>query len=969
MKASGNNRRALVIGGSIEGVQAALDIADSGAEVILLEESSTLYTNVSAESQASVPVEILQSMPKFLKAVKHRNISIVTNAIVQEINGKRGSFQATVARHPRYVSLDVCTSCGRCELTCPVDIVSRSPESGHKAIHRPDFGLKSVPSTYKVDKAGVAPCTAACPAGINAHGYVALISKGKFAEALNLVTDSIPFPRVLGRVCSHPCEIECSRGKIDHPVSICALKRFVADNANTESSATQSPSSNKNIKTTGHPKVAIIGSGPAGLTAARDLARLGHRSTVFEALPVAGGMMAVGMPQFRLPSEVLQADINDILSLGVEIRTSTPIGKDLTLHDLQRQGYKAILVAAGAHENQKLNVPGENLSGIVSSIAFLRSLSLKQPVTIGSKVVVIGGGYTAIDSARTAIRLNCQTVRIIYRRSLDEMPADPGEVAEAQEEGVEIEYLVAPVRITGHEGKVTGVECMRMALGEPDKSGRRRPVPIEGTSFFIEADTVIVAVGQKANLSFLDGDTSLTDGGGQLVFDPHTMATEIPGVFAAGDVAGEPGSMVEAVASGRRAARSIDKFLRVGKALGDEHFLEKIAPVEVDLDKTFVPAIEHQPMPLLQPEDRVSGFAEVELGFSSKMAVREATRCLNCAGCSECLECIQACELEAIDHESEMEQLNLEADAIIMTGDALPTIASLPGVYHLAPPSPNGDLSHASAVAARVMRDLAQRHRESKDKDEVIQEADIPEPALGLRDIEMPCLETRVGVVVCGCGGNISDIIDVPDVVGHFSGLDGIAYSGEIGYACTDEAAVEIKDIARQHRLTHVVLAACACCNFDQICYSCSDRRVHCKSNLLDSCQLNGICYEFVNIREHCAWVHWRQPQEATSKARSLINAGIANTRDHQGITDPTLDRAIVTVDRQRCRGCGTCVSVCQFEAVALCENIPGVVIAQVDDISCKGCGICAAHCPSGALSQIGCGDNHITASLEAILS
>jgi heterodisulfide reductase subunit A-like polyferredoxin len=166
-----------------------------------------------------------------------------------------------------------------------------------------------------------------------------------------------------------------------------------------------------------------------------------------------------------------------------------------------------------------------------------------------------------------------------------------------------------------------------------------------------------------------------------------------------------------------------------------------------------------------------------------------------------------------------------------------------------------------------------------------------------------------------------------------------------------------------------MVLAACACCNFDQVCYSCSDRRVHCKSNLFDSCQLDVVCYEFVNIREHCAWVHWRQPQEATSKARSLINAGLANTRDHQGITDHTLDRAIVTVDRQRCRGCGTCVSVCQFEAVALCENSPGILIAQVDDISCKGCGICAAHCPSGALSQIGCGDNHITASLEAILS
>jgi len=693
------SKRALVIGGGIEGIQAALDLADSQIEVTLVEESSTLHANSPEDHDKHA--EALLFMPKLLKAASHHNISIITNANVVQVKGKKGDFRATIFKQPRYVNVDICPSCGRCEHECPVNIIPRSTnvQDGHKAIHRPDFGLKSVPSAYTVDKEGIPPCTAACPAGVNAHGYVALVSKGKFAEALDLITEAAPFPRVLGRVCSHPCESKCTRDKIDQAVSICALKRFVADNTSTKSSPGRVQASNNAMKPPSPSRVAIIGAGPAGLTAARDLARLGHRSTVFEALPVAGGMMTVGMPRFRLPSEARQADINDILKLGIEIRTSTPIGKELTLQNLQRQGYEAILIATGAHKNQRLGIPGENLSGVINSIAFLQAINLKRSVKIGSKVLVIGGGYTAIDSARTAIRLHCERVRILYRRSLEEMPANPEEVAEAQEEGVEIEYLVAPVRIIGQKGKVAGVECLHMRLGEPDQSGRRRPIPIEGSEFFVEADTVIAAVGQQPDLSFLDEDTTLTDGRKHIVVDPLTMATKIPGIFAAGDVAGEPGPMINAIATGRRAAFYIDRFLR-GKKPGKEYPLDKVAPVEVNLDEVFIPPIEHQQMPSLRHEDRAGNFEEVKLGFTTEMAVREAERCLNCAGCSECLECERACELNAIDRNSTTQRLELEVEAVIATGNAapkqttgesrLPAIATLPGIYWIHFPASTG---------------------------------------------------------------------------------------------------------------------------------------------------------------------------------------------------------------------------------------------------------------------------------------
>jgi NADPH-dependent glutamate synthase beta subunit-like oxidoreductase len=434
----------------------------------------------------------------------------------------------------------------------------------------------------------------------------------------------MPFPAVCGRVCPHPCEEACNRGKIDEPIAIEYLKRFLAD-VDLASDTQYLPQ----IKEQKEDKVAIVGAGPAGLTAAYYLAIEGYRVTIFERLPVAGGMMAVGIPEYRLPRDVLQGEIDVIKKLGVEIKLNFEIGKDLSFEDM-RKDYKAVFISVGCHQAMKLGIPGEDeLDGVVDCISFLREINLGTPPAYKGRLVVLGGGNAAIDSARVAKRLGYDDVAILYRRTREEMPASPWEIEEAVEEGIDLEFLTAPLRIEDSNGKATGLECIRMTMGEPDESGRRKPIPIEGSEFIVKADVIIVAIGQRSDLSFLgNGHGVNISPKNTIEVDRVTAATNIPGIFAGGDVASGPKIVVEAVAFGKQAAISIDRYLkgqdiRIGR--GKDW---KGMAFEPDHAESSA----RQPMPRLPLAQRSSAFNEVDLGFEEEQAEQEALRCLRLCG-------------------------------------------------------------------------------------------------------------------------------------------------------------------------------------------------------------------------------------------------------------------------------------------------------------------------------------------------
>jgi len=479
-----------------------------------------------------------------------------------------------------------------------------------------------------------APCRSACPAGVNAQGYISLILQGKYREALRLVREAIPLPGICGRVCTHPCEGECERGKIDRPVSIRALKRFIADVGRDG----EAPA----VPITKAERVAVVGSGPAGLACAYDLIRRGYPVTVFEALPEAGGLLRYGIPEYRLPKDVLDDEIEYLRRLGVEIRTGTPV---TSLDDLFRQGYRAVCLALGAGRSRALGVPGEELPGVYHALSFLRKVNSGERVEVGRRVAVIGGGNAAVDAARTALRLGAEEVTIVYRRTRDEMPAIPDEVAEAEREGVKFLWLAAPVRILSRDGRASGVECLRMEPGPPDESGRPSPVPIKGSEFTLEADDIIVAVGQRVDPDSLPPGLQLT-GQGTVSVDPITLETGIPGVFAAGDVATGPADVITATALGKEAARSIALYLEGGDLRRGRRGQGRRRPRR---EAGRHPA---GAGPLLEVEKRRGNFAEVERCFSEPEALAEARRCLHCGVCFECDDCRELLGVGLVDEEA-----------------------------------------------------------------------------------------------------------------------------------------------------------------------------------------------------------------------------------------------------------------------------------------------------------------------------
>ena len=652
---------ALVVGGGIGGMQASLDLANGGIKVYLVD-SKPAIGGVMAQLDKTFPTNdcaMCTMAPRLVEIGRHRGIDILTLSEVERIEGQPGNFTVTIKKQPRFVDETKCTGCGACTEECPVSLPSEFDQglAGRKAIFR--AYPQAVPNVFSISRRGSSPCQAACPVHQGGQGYVTLIAQARFEEALQVILRDNPLPAVCGRVCTHPCTDACTRAAVDDSVNLPALKRFITDHCPDyklpQPTVPDRPE-----------RVAIIGSGPAGLVCAYQLRQQGYHPTIFEALPTAGGMLAVGIPSFRLPRRLLNAEIERMRAVGIEILLDTPVGRSITFDNL-RKSFAAVFIAIGAHVERKLGVPGENLIGVTGGVEFLRRVNLEKPVIPGRQVLVIGGGNSALDAARTVLRCGATDVTIVYRRTRAEMPADWREIEDAEHEGIKLMFLAAPKSFqAGPDGRVAGLECLTMKLGKPDTSGRPAPEPIPGSEFVLPCDTAIVSIGQSPDVAALGERLGLeTTRWGTLHADPLTLATGLPGVFAGGDCVTGPDVVVNAKLAGKKAARSIDRWLnRQDLRLGREW--EGPYRVEYEVDTTGVLMQRQIHMQALDPATRGKTFAEVHVGYTKEEAVAEAKRCLACGICCDCHLCASACEARAIDYSQRERKVELNVGALIL---------------------------------------------------------------------------------------------------------------------------------------------------------------------------------------------------------------------------------------------------------------------------------------------------------------
>ena len=973
------NPNVLVVGGGIAGIQAALEIADSEHQVYLVEREPSIGGYMAKFDKTFPTLDCAACIltPKMTTVGQHPYIQLMSYSEVEDVSGYVGNFKVRVKRKARYVLEDKCTGCAECTKVCPVALDSEFDEglSKRKAIYIPF--PQAVPCKSVIDKRGYPPCRVACPAGVNAQGYIALISQGKFREALEVMRRTMPFAGVCGRVCNHPCETDCERGRIDEPMSIRALKRFIADYELKVGREKATP-----VELTKEDKVAVIGSGPSGLACAYDLIRKGYPVTVFEALPMAGGLLHYGIPEYRLPKKVLDNEIDYIKELGVEIKTNTPV-RDLG--QMFEQGYRAIFIGTGAGVSQKMGIPGEESNGVIHALDFLKQMNSKGKVSLGDRVAVIGGGNAAVDSARAALRLGAKEVAIVYRRSQAEMPAWATEVHEAEREGVQIHFLAVPVRVLSQDGRLTGIECIRMELGEPDDSGRRRPIPVKGSEFALDVDNVIIAIGQAVDKAGLAEELTYT-GWGTLSVDPVTLETSISGVFAGGDIVAGPADVIGAIAAGKEAAESIDRYLsgtdlRQGRP-------NQITRVK-DVVKEGVQQQARAVMPLLDLKRREGSFVEVELGFDEKTAIDEAKRCLGCAACCECLECVKVCEAEAIDHEMQDETVEVDVGSIIIAtgfqqfdpsviyqygygrydnvvaglqfermsnasgptgGEILLTDGRRPesvAILHCVGSRDENYHKYCSRVCCMYSLKYSHLIREKIPNAEIYQlYIDLRCAGPGYEEFYNRLQEEGVNFIR-GRAAEVTDLAETPEEKGRLTVL------------CEDTL------IGRQRRIpVDMVILSCALeprADAEELAklFKVSRRadgffmEKHPKldpvATMTDGIFVVGCCQSPKDIPDTVA-----QASAAAARALAMISKGRVE-----------IEAAIAVVDEELCSGCKTCGPLCPYGAISFDEEKK---VSVINEALCKGCGTCAAACPSGAITARHFTTEQIMAEIEGIL-
>jgi heterodisulfide reductase subunit A len=967
------NPNILVVGGGIAGMQAALDIANGQNKVYMVEREPSIGGHMIQLDRTFPTLDCSECIltPKMSDVGHHPFIELLSLSEVEEVTGSIGNFKVKVRKKARYVDESKCVGCGICEEKCP----RRTDSEFEMGLAKRGMAYipfaQAIPHIATIDKTEERPCKAACkqacPIHMNVLGYVSLIKEGRFEDAYEVIRRTNPLPAICGRVCYAPCEQACNRGQLDDPIATRELKRFAADYEMNAGRAKAKP-----VERTKEEKVAIIGSGPAGLACAYDLVRQGYPVTVFESAPEAGGLLRYGIPEYRLPKKVLASDISYIRDLGVEIKTNNPVK---SLAEIFNQGYKAIFLGLGAGMSQKMGIPGEDSQGVFYVLDFLGRVNSGAKVKLGSKVAVIGGGNAAVDAARVIRRLGVEKVTVLYRRSRAEMPALPSEVEQMEREGVTIQFLATPIEILSEANRVTGIRCARMEMGEADARGRRRAMVVEGSEFTVDADNVIMAIGQSVDKSALPEGLAFTDMG-TLDVDPVTLQTNIDGVFAGGDVVSGPADVILAIASGRKAARSLQAYLRgeeVKAEAGGK--VEKLSKEEVaEAKKRFGSRnrVERRKPDL---EKRVSDFEEVELAYSPEEAQQEAGRCLASAiqGCFECGECKEACEAGAIDFNQTDQVVELEVGAIIvatgydqfdpsvipqygykkyenvLTGLEFERITCAAGptegkivlkdgrepqsvaIVHCVGSRDQNYHEYCSRVCC--MYGLKYAHLIKEFTKAEVYEFYIDMRCFGEGYEEFYKRNSEEGVnFIRGKVAKITDEALTDEEKGKLIVVGEDTLLGKMVRVPVDmvilcsalEARSDADNVARLFTLNrradgfflerHVKLDPVA--------------------TPTDGVFIAGCCEGPRDIPDTVA-----QAEATAAKALSLISKGTV-----------TLEAAVSTVDETICQGCGRCEEVCTFHAPKVAAK-NGTMVSTINATLCKGCGACAVVCPTGAIS------------------